>query len=157
MAAAIQRLQQQEMAVTILTSERESFARQVQSLSGPPGQRERTGVVDTQVIGKPEQFEGDPMKHADWSYKLRSYLGAVDQRYRQELATTEASSTPRLNATLDSEGSAPSTPIFCILVMTTAGAALDKCHNAGVNEGFEAWRQFVMECEPKLRTGMWDS
>ena len=22
----------------------------------------------------------------------------------------------------------------------------------GVNEGFEAWRQFVMECEPKLRT-----
>ena len=37
-------------------------------------------------------------------------------------------------------------------VMTTAGAALDKCHNAGVNEGFEAWRQFVMEWEPKLRT-----
>ena len=36
--------------------------------------------------------------------------------------------------------------------MTTAGAALDKCHNAGVNERFEAWRQFVMEWEPKLRT-----
>ena len=32
--------------------------------------------------------------------------------------------------------------------MTTAGVALDKCHN----EGFEAWRQFVMEWEPKLRT-----
>ena len=39
-----------------------------------------------------------------------------------------------------------------ILVMTTAGAALKKCHNAGVNEGFGAWRQFVMEWEPKLRT-----
>ena len=36
--------------------------------------------------------------------------------------------------------------------MTTEGAALDKCHNAGVNEGFEAWRQFVMEWEPTLRT-----
>ena len=36
--------------------------------------------------------------------------------------------------------------------MTTSGTALDKCHNAGVNEGFEAWRQFVMEWEPKLRT-----
>ena len=36
--------------------------------------------------------------------------------------------------------------------MTTAGAALDKCHNAGVNEGFEAWTQFVTESEPKLRT-----
>ena len=42
--------------------------------------------------------------------------------------------------------------MYYILVMTTAGAALDKCHNACVNEGFEAWRQFVMEWEPKLRT-----
>ena len=64
----------------------------------------------------------------------------------------EASPTPRLNATLDSEGSALGTQMYCTLVMTTAGAALGKCHNAGVNEGFEAWRQFVMEWEPKLRT-----
>ena len=93
------------------------------------------------------------MKFADWSFKLRSFLGAVDdQRYQQELTTTETSSTPRLNATLGSEESALSTQMYHILVMTTAGAALDKCHNAGVNEGFEAWRQFVMEWEPKLRT-----
>ena len=31
-------------------------------------------------------------------------------------------------------------------------AALGKCHNTGVNEGFEAWRQFEMERESKLRT-----
>ena len=97
------------------------------------------------MIGKPEQFDGDPIKYADWSFKLRSYLGTVDQRYQQELTTTETSSTSRLNATLDSEGSALSTQMYYILVMTTAGAALDKCHNVGVNEGFEAWRQFVME------------
>ena len=92
------------------------------------------------------------MKYAEWSFKLRSYLGAVDQRYQQELTTTVTSSTPRLNATLGSEKSALSTQLYCILVITTAGAALDKCHDAGVNEGFEAWRQFVMEWEPKLRT-----
>ena len=74
----------------------------------------RAGVVDTRVIGKPDQFDGGPMKYADWSFKPRSYFGAVDQRYQEELAKTEASSTPRLNAT---------------------GAALDKSHNAGVNEG----------------------
>ena len=156
MAAAIQqlnaRLQQQETALTILTSGRESLARQVQSLTGTPGQRGWAGAVDTRVIGKTDQFDGDPMKYADWSFKLRSYFGAVEQRHQQELTTTEASSTPRLNATLDSEGSALSTQMHCILVMTTAGAALDMCHNAGVNEGFEAWRQFVMEWEPKLRT-----
>ena len=42
--------------------------------------------------------------------------------------------------------------MYYIIVITTAGATLDKCHNASVNEGFEAWRQFVMDWEPKLRT-----
>ena len=152
MSGAIQQLnarpQQQETAVTILTKERESLA----SMTSTQGQRVRAGVVDTGVIGKPDQCDGDPMKYADWSFKLRSYLGGVDQRYQQELTTTETSSTPRLNATLGSEESALSTQMYNILVMTTAGSALDKCHNAGVNEGFEAWRQFVMEWEPKLRT-----
>ena len=156
MAAAIQqlnaRLQQQETAETALTQERESLARQVQSLTGTPGQRVRARVVDTRVIGKPDQFDGDPMKYADWSFTSRSYLGAVDQQYQQELATTEASSTPRLNANLDGEKSALSTQMYYILVMTIAGASLDKCHNVDVNEGFDAWRQFVMEWEPKLRT-----
>ena len=146
------RLQQQETAVTILTQERERLAQQVQSMTGTPGQRVRAGVVDTRVIGKPDQIDGDPMKYTDWSFKLRSYLGAVDQQYQQELTTTETSSTPRLNATLGSEESALSTQMYNILVMTTAGAALDKYHNAGVNEELEAWRQFVMEWDPKLRT-----
>ena len=68
------------------------------------------------------------------------------------IRSTEASSTQRLNANLGSEESALSTQMYYILVMTTAGAALDKCHNVSANEGFEAWRQFVMEWEPKLRT-----
>ena len=156
MAAAIQqlnaRLQQQETAMTILAQERERLAQQVQSTASTPRQRVQAGVVYTREIGKPDQFDGDPMKYADWSFKLRSYFGAVDQRYQEELMETESSSTPRLNANLGSEESALSTQMYYILVMTTSGAALDKCHNACVNEGFEAWRQFVMEWEPKLRT-----
>ena len=140
------RLQQQGTAMTILAQERE------RRMSNTPRQRVQAGVVDTRVIGNPDQFDGDPMKYADWSFKLRSYLRAVDQRYQEELTKTEASSTPRLNANLGSVESALSTQMYYILVMTTAGAALDKCHNASVNEGFEAWRQFVMEWEPKLRT-----
>ena len=42
--------------------------------------------------------------------------------------------------------------MFYALVMLTSGPALDKCHNAGVNEGLEAWRCFAMEYEPKLKT-----
>ena len=144
------RLQQHQTAVTILTSERASLARQVQNLTATststPGQRVRAGVVDTRVIGKPEQFDGHPMKYAGWSFKLRSYLRAVDQRYEQELTTTEASSTLRLNANLGSEGSALSTQMYYILPRWTSVTT------TGVNEGFEARRQFVMEWELKLRT-----
>ena len=122
---------------TILAQERERLAQPVQSMASTPRQRVQAGVVDTRVIGKPDQFDGDPMKYADWSFKLRSYLGAVDQRYQEELMKTESSSTPRLNSNLGSEESALSTQMYDILVMTTAGAAFDKCHNAGVNEGFE--------------------
>ena len=121
--------------MTFLAQERERLAQQVQSMTSTPRQRVQAGVVDTRVIGKPDEFDGDPMKYADWSFKLRSYLGAVDQRYQEELTKT----TPRLNANLGSEESALGTQMYYILVMTTAGAALDKCHNASVNEGFETW------------------
>ena len=107
MATAIQqlnaRLQQQETAMAILAQQRVRLAQQVQSMTSMPRQRFQAGVVDTRVIGKPDQFDGDPMKCADWSFKLRSYFGAVDQRYQEELTKTESSSTPRLNANLGSE------------------------------------------------------
>ena len=141
-AVAIQQLnarpQQQETAVTILAQERERLSQQVQGMTGTPKYRVRAGVVDTLMTGKPDQFDKDPMKYADWSFKLRSYLGAADQRYQQELTTTETSSIPRLNSTLGSEESALSTQMYYILVMTTAGGALDKCRNAGVNDPFES-------------------
>ena len=136
--------------MTILAQERERLASAEHVEHARTARAGRSGR--TRVIGKPDQFDGEPMKNADWSFKLRSHLGAVDQRYQEELTKTEASSTPRLNATVDSEGSALSTQMYYKLVMTTSGAALDKCHNAGVNEAFEAWRQFVMGWEPKLRT-----
>ena len=78
--------------------------------------------------------------------KLRSYLGTVDQRYQQVLTTTEASSTPRLNATLDSEGRTTSTQMLLHTRDDNCRSRVGRrCHNADVNEGVEAWRQFVME------------
>ena len=37
--------------------------------------------------------------------------------------------------------------MYYILVMTTTGSTSDKCRSAGMNEGFEARKQFVMEWE----------
>ena len=48
------------------------------------------------MIGSPGEFDKDPMKRTDRLFKLRSYLGAVDQQHELETTTTEDSSTPRL-------------------------------------------------------------
>ena len=82
----------------------------------------------------------EPMIRADRLFKLRSYLGAVDQRNQLELTTTEESSTPRLNIALN-------TQMYCILVMMKT---LYRCRNAGLNEGFAGRRQFVMEWESRF-------
>ena len=124
MAAAVQqlnvRLQQQGTMATILQAERVDLARQVQSATSTTTQRQ-PGDVDTRMIGRTDKFDGDPMKYADRLFTLRSSFGAVDQRYQ----------------------------LYYTLVMTTIGSALNKCHNASEKEGL-AWRQFVMDWEPKL-------
>ena len=124
---------------TILKAERNDLVEQVQNATSTTTQRQPE-VVDTRVIGRPGKFDEDPMKHADQSSKLRSYLGAMDQVHQVEPTTTEDSSTPRLNATL-------STQMYYTPVMKKT---LYKCHNLGINEGFAAWRQFVMEWEPRF-------
>ena len=82
----------------------------------------------------------DPMTRADRLFKLRSYLGAVDQRNELELMMTEELSTPRLNRALK-------TQMYCMLVMVKT---LCRGHNARVNEGFARKRQFVKEWEPRF-------
>ena len=57
---------------------------------------------------------------------------------------------PVLNATLTEEDVSLSTQLYYVLVMLCSGPALNKCYNAGVTEGFESWRQFVLQWEPKL-------
>ena len=69
--------------------------------------------------------------------KLKAYFRAVDQRYQMESETTEASSTPRLDVKLRCEASCRS-----IDALHTRDdidrISIDKCHSAGMNEGFEA-------------------
>ena len=115
MAAAIQQLhsqlQQPGTMATILHSkqrERGDLTSQVQSATSTTIQK-LPGVVNTRLIGRPDEFDGDPMKYTDWLSKLGAYFGAVHQLYQMESKTTEASSTPRLDAKLSCEASCQST------------------------------------------------
>ena len=102
------RLQQfQETLATILQAARNELVEQVQNATSTTTHEE-------------------PMIRADRLFKLRSYLGAVDQRNEPEPTTTEESLTSKLNMAL-------STQMYYILVMMRT---LYRCHNAGVNEEF---------------------
>ena len=116
------RLQQfQETLATILQAARNELVDQVQNATSTTTHEE-------------------PMIRADRLFKLRSYLGAVDQRNELELTTTKESSTLRLNRTL-------STQMHYILVVV---GTLDRCRNASVSEEFAGRRQFVREWEPRF-------
>ena len=116
------RLQQfQETLATILQAARNELVKQVQNATSTTTHEE-------------------PMKRVDRLFKLRSYLGAVHQRNELEPATTEESSTPRLNRAL-------STQMYYILVMMKT---LNRCRNASVSEEFAGRRQFVREWEARF-------
>ena len=149
------RMSRQESQIQALTTENQSLTTRLASSASTSPQRPpdpRASLVDTRLLGKPENFSGDPQKYPGWSFKLKAYLGAIDVRYQALMAHVEQSSGPLLNVGLSPEEAQLSTQLYYVLVMLSSGAALDKCHNAGVNEGFETWRNFVMEYEPRLRT-----
>ena len=126
MTMAIQQLnvqlqQFQETLATILQAARNELEEQVQNATSTTTHK-------------------DPMIRADRLFKLRSYLGAVDQRNELELTMTEESSTPRLIRALSMQ-------MYYILVMMKT---LDRCRNASVSEEFAGKRQFVKEWEPRF-------
>ena len=127
MTTAIQqlyvRLQQfQETLATMLQAARNELEEQVQNATSTTTHEE-------------------PMIRADRLFKLRSYLGAMDQRNKLELVTTtEESSTARLNKAL-------SMLMYYILVMMKT---LYRCRNARMSEEFARKRQFVREWEPRF-------
>ena len=132
-------LQLQGTLPTTLHAERNELVEQVQNATSTTSLRQ-PGVADTRVIDSPGRFDEESMKRADRLFKLRSYLGAVDQRNELEPTTTEESSRLRLNMTLNAQ-------MYFKLVMTKT---LYRCHNAGVNEGFARRRQFVREFAPSF-------
>ena len=148
-----------ERRTVALEGECQQLINEVTVLRGQVGQRQlaaagvpasATPITDTKVIGWPDHYNGDPTRFGDWSFKLNSYMGALDSRWRQLFAEAEQSAVPIKNATRNSTDATLSVQQCCVLVRLSTDTALDKCHNARINEGLETWRQFTVEWEPNL-------
>ncbi|CAK0856447.1 unnamed protein product, partial [Prorocentrum cordatum] len=94
-------------------------------------------AVDTRLIGKPELFYGERAKWSDWAFIFRAYLAAIDAK----------------NVDLDQPWKASlSSQLYYLMVMLFRSAAQDKMSTVSSGEGLEAWRQSVLDWDPKIRT-----
>ena len=109
------RMGRQEGQIQALTTENQSLTTRLASSTSsspprPPGPP--PSLVDTRLLGKPENFVGDPQKYPDWSFKLKAYLGAIDVRYQALMANVEQSNGQLLNVGLSSEEAQLSTQLY---------------------------------------------
>ncbi|CAK0820598.1 unnamed protein product, partial [Prorocentrum cordatum] len=98
------RLQQQEREMKQLQEDRQRMQEELERSREAPqrhGGQQPHSVVDTRVLSKPESYAGDPSRLADWSFKMRAYLGAVDERYQHLIEKTEMATEPLKNATME--------------------------------------------------------
>ena len=55
-----------------------------------PAQDARINLVDLRVGNKPETFAGGTHEWKGWSFKMRQYIAAVEEKLYAELADVEA-------------------------------------------------------------------
>ncbi len=130
----------------------EAVGRPVQPPPPPPTERGTNRVIDTRVLGKPNDFSGEPGTWRDWSTVFRAYASACTPELAGLMERAEGSEEPVLNATLEDNEEALSSQLYYMLVMINKGLSLDRVISAGVNEGLEAWRTLVRFHEPQSRT-----
>ena len=142
------RLLEMERRTVVLEGERQQVIIEVTVLRGQVGQRQpaaagvpasATPTFGTKVIGKLNHCSGDSTRIGDWSFKLK-----------QLFAEAEQSAVPTLNATRDSTDATLSVQLYHVLVVLSTDTALDKYHNAGINDGLATLRQYTVEWEPKI-------
>ena len=109
-------------------------------------------AIDTRVIGKPEMFFGSREKFPEWSFVFKAYMSAIDARYSDLLEQAGDKDSIIRNLDLEPHEKQLSTQLYYILVMLCRDKAQDKMNAVGSGEGFEAWRQFIIDWDPKVRT-----
>ena len=118
--------------------------------SSPPRTEQR--VIDTRMIGKPECFYGERDKFKDWSFLFKAYMSAVNPTYLDAFTRIEQSPVPMVNAVLSPRSVDLSSQLYFILVMMSRGKALDKISTVDAGDGFEAWRVYAEDYDPRIRT-----
>eukprot|EP00971_Amphidinium_carterae_P292440 5805252-Amphidinium_carterae.1 len=93
----------------------------------------RPPVIDTKLLGKPEQFAGTNWK--DWSVVMRSYASVSVPLLRSLMERAHYSEDDLHNVVLSDEETAASSQLSYMLIMTCRDAPLTRVINAGEGQG----------------------
>ena len=93
--------------------------------AAPTATSAASNVVDTRVLGKPQDFNGSSHDWKDWSTVIRAYTSIVKEGLKEAMEAAEASATPVLNAVISASAARLSLVLYYILMMLCKSTALD--------------------------------
>ncbi len=96
-------------------------------------------MLDTRLIGKPNEFNGDDAKWSDFQYVMMSYCGLLYAQLPEWMDASRNSPVPVLHSA-DANERHHGTVLYHLLVMLCKGKALSTIKLCPVNNGYEAWR-----------------
>ena len=100
----------------------------------PPQRGDNFGanrIVDTRVLGRPDNFDGTPGSWRDWSTTFRAYSAACEPRLEALMREVETKSEPQLAAARPENQREINTQLYYMLVMLTKQQSLDRVVSAG--------------------------
>jgi hypothetical protein len=95
-------------------------------------------------------FDGSSENYRDWAFQFAAWVSLLDSRYTSSL-TSAASWDTEISVETDPEKVKVSSSLYYVLVMLTAGAALNEVRSAPIGHGAEAWRRLSRRYEPHTR------
>ena len=111
--------------------------------------------IDVKYAEKPGQFSGLETEWLDWKFSFGNWCSLVDSRFDDLLDAAEAKKDPITVQTGDF--GRPGRILYALLANNQSGKMLRLVKAVPSKNGWEAWRQLVMELEPKVsqrRLGM---
>ena len=117
------------------------------AMSLPPADDEGR-LCDLRVVNKPRVLTDDKAGWAEWRFQLENYLSILSSPMLEELLA--ASELDRPVTSSDTDVAARSRRLYAVLASLTAGRAnLIVRNGRALRNGYETWRQLVLEYEPR--------
>ena len=105
-------------------------------------------VVDTRVLDKPKNHDGQQDGWEDWSFAMRADLSCLSETMADLLDAAEKSPETIELGQLPEAAKAEARQLYYILVVQCSGSALQVVKGVEKNNGFEAWRRMLQRHEP---------